>query len=232
MSTNRSRASPTTAPADGMPCASGMSESATAANAARRPSSNAVKGSDGAADALAGRHAGTCWLKRVSTMWSAARRASAQIVDVGFTPAEVTKQLPSTTYRLGTSWVAVPAVERPTSPDRRPSGPCRAGASRSSASGDRPRSCGRRPRAATPTRARCGSRAAGASSPTPRSAPRAPGSPTESVSVDDRVTAVGLVGQVLAEQAPVGAAPEVRAHVQVMVGAPRLRPGPARAAPR
>src|SRR5207253_7600623 len=50
------------------------------------------------------RHAGTCWLKRVSTMWSAARSASATIVEVGLTPEEVTKQLPSTTYRFGTSW--------------------------------------------------------------------------------------------------------------------------------
>ncbi len=48
-------------------------------------------------------HAGTCCSKRVSTMWSAARSAIATIVDVGFTPDEVTKHEPSTTYRFGTS---------------------------------------------------------------------------------------------------------------------------------
>ena len=42
-------------------------------------------------------HSGTCCSKRVSTMWSAARSASATIDDVGFTPAEVTNELPSTT---------------------------------------------------------------------------------------------------------------------------------------
>src|SRR5215207_4559003 len=49
------------------------------------------------------RHAGTCWSMRVSTMCSAARRAMATIVEVGFTPDEVTKHEPSTTYRLATS---------------------------------------------------------------------------------------------------------------------------------
>src|SRR6476661_3460075 len=52
-----------------------------------------------------GGHAGTRCSKRVSTMWSAARRAMATIVEVGLTPDDVTKQLPSTTYKFGTSWV-------------------------------------------------------------------------------------------------------------------------------
>ena len=38
-------------------------------------------------------------------MWSAARSARAQIEEVGLTPAEVTNDEPSTTYRLATSWV-------------------------------------------------------------------------------------------------------------------------------
>jgi hypothetical protein len=36
-------------------------------------------------------------------MLSAARNASAPIVEVGFTAAEVVNELPSTTYRFGTS---------------------------------------------------------------------------------------------------------------------------------
>ncbi len=46
---------------------------------------------------LAPAHAGTCCWKRVSTMCSAARSARATMVEVGLTPLEVTKQLPSTT---------------------------------------------------------------------------------------------------------------------------------------
>ena len=49
--------------------------------------------------AVAGRgvHAGACCSKRVSIMWSAARSAIETIVDVGFTPVDVTKHDPSTT---------------------------------------------------------------------------------------------------------------------------------------
>ena len=91
--TNSIRSSLTTSAADGIPCAAGMRWSATAANSARALVARRVTHCT----------AGTCWLKRVSTMWSAARSAIATIVEVGLTPDDVTKHEPSTTYRFGTS---------------------------------------------------------------------------------------------------------------------------------
>ena len=101
LSTNRSRSSVRTSAADGMPSAAGISRSATAAK--RRPLGRHRAPRAGRRPRCR-RHAGTCCSNRVSTMWSAARSAIATIVEVGFTPDEVTKHEPSTTYRFGTSW--------------------------------------------------------------------------------------------------------------------------------
>jgi hypothetical protein len=97
-----------------MPAPAGISASASAASRPRSTSSrvaegatttgtpsNARTGTAGVANERGCPGAGNS--PRDATRWSAARSASAQIVLVGFAAPAVTKTLPSTMPRLGTS---------------------------------------------------------------------------------------------------------------------------------
>ena len=176
---------------------------------------------------LAAGHHGTTCSCRVATMRSAARSARAQIVDVGLTPPDVTKQLPSTTYRLATSWARFHSSTTDVAGSRAHAG----------RSQEVPTRIAHQPIDLDRVGAGLDERLGRLLDVEVEQAPgvvrhavvQLGGRQTRGVGGRCRqADLVRLVGEILTEQTPAGATPEAVAHVDVMRLAPDLLARPAR----